>query len=213
MDSEKSGEEATITIQDTKTDPKSKGKAIAGATGLVTSKATYMQQKGGWKKGAAIFDFVLRLCAITAGLAATSIMGTTEQSLPFFTQFFQFHAEYDDIETFRFFTFANGIASGYLVLSLPFSIVCIVRPYATGPRLFLIIFDSVAMALIVAAASAATAIAYLAHNGNSDANWNAICNQFTDFCQSSSSAIVASFIAAVMLLFLIILSAVALRRN
>jgi hypothetical protein len=45
----------------------------------------------------------------------------------------------------RFFVIANAIASGYLVLSLPFSIVCIVRPHLVGPRLFLIIVDTVSL--------------------------------------------------------------------
>ena len=43
----------------------------------------------------------------------------------------------------RYFVVANAIASGYLVLSLPFSIVCIVRPHAAGARLALLIFDTV----------------------------------------------------------------------
>lgn len=69
----------------------------------------------------------------------------------------------------------------------------------------------VVMALTIAAASAAAAIVYLAHNGNSDANWNAICQQFTDFCQQSSTAVVASFITSAMFVLLIVLSALALR--
>jgi len=36
-----------------------------------------------------------------------------------------------------------AIVAGYLVLSLPFSIVAIVRPRAAGPRLLLIILDTV----------------------------------------------------------------------
>ncbi|CAK7341901.1 unnamed protein product [Dovyalis caffra] len=169
--------------------------------------------KGGYKKGLAIFDFVLRLGAITAALAATATMGTSGQTLPFFTQFFQFEAGYDDLPTFQFFVIAMAIVSGYLVLSLPFSIVAIIRPQAIGPRLLLIILDTVALTLNTAAAAAATAIVYLAHNGNASANWLGICQQFGDFCQSVSGAVVASFIAAVMLMFLIVISALALRKH
>ncbi|KAL0460803.1 UNVERIFIED_CONTAM: Casparian strip membrane protein 3 [Sesamum latifolium] len=116
-------------------------------------------------------------------------------------------------KTCRFFVVANAIASGYLVLSLPFSIVAIVRPHAVGLKLLLIILDTVMMAFTTAAAASAAAIVYLAHNGNSNTNWLAICQQFTDFCQRVSGAVVASFIAAAIFLFLIVLSAVALRRN
>ncbi|XP_059668691.1 casparian strip membrane protein 2 isoform X1 [Cornus florida] len=164
------------------------------------------------KKGLAIFDFVLRLAAIAAALGATVAMGTTDQTLPFFTPFFQFQASYDDLPTFQFFVIANAIVSCYLVLSLPFSVVCITRPHAVGPRLLLIICDTVMVGLSTAAAASAAAIVYLAHNGNSSANWLPVCQQFTDFCQSVSGAVVGSFILVVLFMFLILLSALALRK-
>ncbi|KAJ6778466.1 NITRATE FORMATE IRON DEHYDROGENASE [Salix koriyanagi] len=61
----------------------------------------------------------------------------------------------------RFFVIAMAMVSGYLVLSLPFSIVAIIRPRAAAPRLLLIILDTVALTLNMAAAGAATAIALL----------------------------------------------------
>ncbi|CAI9105684.1 OLC1v1004665C1 [Oldenlandia corymbosa var. corymbosa] len=170
-------------------------------------------QKGGWGRGIAIFDLILRVAALVAALAATTTMGTTDQTLPFFTQFFQFQASYDDLPAFSYFVIANAIASGYLVLSLPFSIVCIVRPHATGARLLLLIFDTMLVAFTTAAAAAAAAIVYLAHNGNQNTNWLAICQQFNDFCQKVSGAVVASFIAAVIFIVLVVLSAIALRRR
>lgn len=83
---------------------KSKGKAVvadASSPVVATPKAT-LPQRGKWKKGLAIVDFVLRLCAASAAFAAASTMGQTEQILPFFTQFFQFHAQYNDLPTFTY---------------------------------------------------------------------------------------------------------------
>ncbi|XP_061955829.1 casparian strip membrane protein 3 [Populus nigra] len=185
----------------------------AAAKGTAPLIAASTHVKGGYKKGLAIFDFVLRLGAVVTALAAAATMGTTDQTLPFFTQFFQFQASYDDLPTFQFFVIAMAIVSGYLVLSLPFSIVAIVRPHASGPRLLLIILDTVALTLNTAAAAAAVAIVNLAQNGNSSANWLGICQQFDDFCQKASGAVVASFIAAGVLLFLIVISALALRKR
>nr|AFK48530.1 unknown [Medicago truncatula] len=121
---------------------------------------------GGWKKGTAIMDFILRLGAIAAAIAAAASMGTSDQTLPFFTQFFQFEASYDSLTTFQFFVISMAIAASYLVLSLPFSIVAIIRPHAPGPRLFLIILDTVFLTLATSSAAAAASIVYLAHNGN-----------------------------------------------
>lgn len=73
-------------------------------------------------------------------------------------------------------------------------------------------FTQVMVGLTTAAASAAAAIVYLAHNGNSNTNWLAICQQFGDFCQSVSGAVVAAFIAAVLFMLMVLLSAIALKR-
>ncbi|XP_052173769.1 casparian strip membrane protein 1-like [Diospyros lotus] len=188
------------------TSNEAKGKALLAAS-------VGHDRRVGYGKGIAIFDFFLRLCALTAALAATAYMGTADETLPFFTQFFQFEASYDDLPTFQFFVVAMGLISGYFVLSIPFSIVCIVRPHAIGPRMLLIILDTVMVAFTTSAAGAAASIVYLAHNGNPNANWLAICQQFTDFCQQASGAVVASFITVVILIVLVVLSAVALRRG
>lgn len=38
---------------------------------------------------------------------------------------------------------AMAIVAGYILLSLPLSIVTIVRPFAVGPRMLLLILDTV----------------------------------------------------------------------
>ncbi|MBA0577319.1 hypothetical protein Golob_024667 [Gossypium lobatum] len=173
--------------------PETKASVKGTAPLLNSSKAvsTVEHPNRGVKKGFAIGDFVLRLCALGAALGATVAMGNADQVLPFFTQFLQFEAQYDDFDTFRFFVMAMGMVSGYLFISLPFSIIGIIRPFATKPRLFLVIFDSMMAALTIAAGSASASMVYLAHNGNDDVNWLPFCQQFGDFCQSASGAVIA----------------------
>ncbi|XP_068658113.1 casparian strip membrane protein 3-like [Aristolochia californica] len=193
----------------------SRRKAALGTAAVAAPAAAVVASKkmrGGWKRGLAIFDFILRLAAIAATLAAATAMGTSDETLPFFTQFLQFQASYDDLPAFTFFVVGNAIASGYLVLSLPFSIVGIVRPTIVGVRFLLLILDTVMIALTTASAASAAAIVYLAHNGNPSANWIAICQQFNDFCQRISGAVVASFIAAVIFMVLVVMSAMMLRK-
>ncbi|KAA8516765.1 hypothetical protein F0562_017037 [Nyssa sinensis] len=69
----KNSESTTIDISETKKE--TKGKAPLLAAPMATSSAV-VEAKGGYKKGIAIFDFILRLCAIAATLAATVAMGT-----------------------------------------------------------------------------------------------------------------------------------------
>jgi uncharacterized protein (TIGR01569 family) len=68
-------------------------------------------------------------------------------------------------------------------------------------------------ALLTAAAAAAAAIVDLAHSGNQRANWVPICMQFHGFCQRTSGAVVASFLAVLVLLFLVILAAFTIRKR
>ncbi|CAN6842005.1 unnamed protein product [Brassica oleracea] len=220
MDIENAGsrrEEEEPIVQKPKLD-KGKGKAHVFAPPMNYSRIMekHKQEKvnmAGWKRGVAIFDFVLRLIAAITAMAAAAKMATTEETLPFFTQFLQFSADYTDLPTLSSFVVVNSIVGGYLTLSLPFSIVCIIRPLAVPPRLFLILCDTAMMGLTMMAASASAAIVYLAHNGNSSSNWLPVCQQFGDFCQGTSGAVVASFIAAALLMFLVVLSAFALKRS
>lgn len=51
-------------------------------------------------RGAAVVDFFLRIVAIIATLGSAIAMGTTNETLPFFTQFTRFRAKYNDLPTF-----------------------------------------------------------------------------------------------------------------
>ncbi|KAG9159110.1 hypothetical protein Leryth_017564 [Lithospermum erythrorhizon] len=202
-------EATTIDIGESSKEKKGKAPLLSNPPPPFVAKAK--GAVGGYKKGVAIFDLILRLSAVATAIGAVATMANTEETLPFFTQFFQFQASYDDLPTFTFFVVAMSFVLGYLVLSIPFSIVSIARPYAKAPRMLLIVSDTVMLVLATSTASASAAMVYLAHNGNPNANWLAICNQFTDFCQQSSGAVVSAFITVVLLIFMVALSAIALR--
>lgn len=69
-----------------------------------------------------------------------------------------------------------------------------------------------AMGLSTGAGAAAADVVSLAHSGNSNANWLPICQQFGDFCQNSSGAVIGALIAAFLLMLTVVLAAMAIRR-
>ncbi|XP_062103318.1 casparian strip membrane protein 5 [Humulus lupulus] len=166
----------------------------------------------GVNRGLSMLDFVLRLIGIVGTMASAIAMGTTNETLPFSTRFIRFRAEYDDLPTFTLFVVVNAVVSGYLVLSLALSILHIVRSSAQKSRILLIIFDTAMLGLLTAGASASAAIVYLAHQGNTTANWFAICQQFNSFCERISGSLIGSFVGVAAFILIILLSAVALAR-
>ena len=97
--------ETAIKIPETKANGKEKAPLVVSSKAVVVDDVVEQQPKRRSKKGIAICDFFFRLCAIGAALGASVTMGTTDEALPFFTQFFQFHAQYNDISVFVYVIF------------------------------------------------------------------------------------------------------------
>ncbi|XP_066328433.1 casparian strip membrane protein 3-like, partial [Miscanthus floridulus] len=152
----------------------------------------------------AVLDLILCFVAVIATVGSAIAMGTTNQTLPFFTQFLRFKARYSDLSTLTFFVVVNSIVAAYLVLSIPLSMVHIMASRAKHSRLVLVFFDATMLALVTSAASAAVGIVYLAHKGNARANWFAVCQQFDSFCERISGSLIGSFAAMVLLLLLLL---------
>ncbi|CAA3008851.1 casparian strip membrane 3-like, partial [Olea europaea subsp. europaea] len=85
----------------------------------------------------------MRIVAVIGTLGSAIAMGTTNESLPLFTQFIHFRAQYSDLPTFTFFVVANSIVTAYLILSLALSIFYIAKSSGRVTRTVLIIFDTV----------------------------------------------------------------------
>ncbi|EFH47918.1 integral membrane family protein [Arabidopsis lyrata subsp. lyrata] len=174
-----------------------------------------IQKSGLMSRRIAILEFILRIVAFFNTIGSAILMGTTHETLPFFTQFIRFQAEYNDLPalTYVIFVVANAVVSGYLIMSLTLAFVHIVKRKTQNTRILLIVLDVAMLGLLSAGASSAAAIVYLAHNGNNKTNWFAICQQFNSFCERISGSLIGSFIAVVLLILLILLSAIALSRR
>jgi len=114
--------------------------------------------RSGWR-WIAIFEFLLRLAAIfSTSFAAFAAMGKI------------------------FVVVVNGVACVYLIVSLPVSIVNIMRPHAyPAKRVFLNIMDMMMVALVTAGALAAGIMYLVEKAGNTHASWFSIWSQFDSF--------------------------------
>ncbi|GER45835.1 casparian strip membrane protein 1 [Striga asiatica] len=164
-------------------------------------------------KGLSKIDFAMRIVAAIATLGSTIAVGTTNRTLPFFAQFVRLQAQTRDLPAFTFFLVSNGLATAYLVLSLALSVFHMLKSGAKLTRAVLVILDMIILSLLTAGASAAAAIVHVAHKGNAEANWIAICEKYNTFCERVSGSLVGSFIGVLILMMLIILSALALSRS
>ncbi|EOA39242.1 hypothetical protein CARUB_v10012228mg [Capsella rubella] len=185
----------------------------AGETSRSSRKVITFEPKLVINKGILGLGFVLRLFAVFGTIGSALAMGTTHESVVSLTQLILLKANYSDLPTLMFFVVANAIAGGYLVLSLPVSIFHIFGTKAKTSRIILLVIDTVMLALVSSGASAATATVYLAHEGNTTANWQPICQQFDKFCERISGSLIGSFAALILLLLVVINSAVSLSRH
>lgn len=56
-----------------------------------------IQKRGLMSRKIAIFEFILRIIAFFNTISSAILMATTNETLPFFTQFIRFHADYNDL--------------------------------------------------------------------------------------------------------------------
>ncbi|KAK7362369.1 hypothetical protein VNO77_04480 [Canavalia gladiata] len=169
--------------------------------------------RNGFKRGLSIVDFILRIVAAISTLGSALGMGTTRETLPFATRFVKFRAVFNDLPTFVFFVISNSIVCGYLVLSLVLSFFHIVKITAVKSRVLQVFLDTLMFGLLTTGASAAAAIVYVAHYGNPNANWFPFCRQYNRFCERISGSLVGSYIAVVLFIILILMSAISISRQ
>nr|P0DI58.1 RecName: Full=CASP-like protein 2; Short=LjCASP2 [Lotus japonicus] len=168
----------------------------------------------GMIRGLSIMDFILRIVAAIGTLGSALSTGTTRETLPFTTQFVKFRAVFDDLPTFVFFVTSNSIVCGYLVLSLALSFFHIIRrSSAAKSRILLVFLDTVMFGLLTTGAAAAGTIVYVSHYGNVNANWFPFCGQYNHFCERISGSLIGSFIAVVIFMIIILMSAVSISKH
>ncbi|CAN6485522.1 unnamed protein product [Victoria cruziana] len=145
-----------------------------------------------------LFQILLRLLAGGAALAAAIIMASNRQTTYIFG--LAVEAKYSYSEAFKFFVAANAIGFLYSLISVSF----MARSSSSKYKILFVIsvLDLAATALLASGCSAATAVAYIAKNGNEHAGWLAICGYMDSYCNRGGISLACSY-AAFIVFFLL----------
>ncbi|RWR73051.1 CASP-like protein 1F1 [Cinnamomum micranthum f. kanehirae] len=149
-------------------------------------------------------QLLLRLMAFMTYLIAAVVMATNKQTVEVFT--FHVQAKFTNSPSFSFLVGGNAIASFYALLSLP-SVFILNFKRNSISSFFIFLFDLMMMCLVMAASSAATAIAHVGKMGNSHEGWAPICDQVGKFCDTVGSSLVCSFASFILFFLMLVLSA------
>ncbi|XWS51478.1 hypothetical protein CRYUN_Cryun12cG0179600 [Craigia yunnanensis] len=147
----------------------------------------------------------LRIVAIATALAATCVIITSNETVMVYG--LPFDARYSYSPAFKFFVFANSFACGVTLLS--FIIVFFFVRHSSTPTNYFLLFlhDLFMMSLVLSSVTAATAVGYIGQYGNSHIGWFQICDRLNKFCHKVTISMVLSYLTAICLLVLTIISA------
>ncbi|CAM6127395.1 unnamed protein product [Calypogeia fissa] len=146
-----------------------------------------------------LIDVVLRFLTFACTLAAFVVMISNLQSVRPFPGV-KIWAKYHYSDAFMWFVVANGIAFSYALLTLLF------MSFNKSPKIArgILILDLLVAYMILSAASAATAVAYIGKNGLSQTRWSPICGTFHRYCDHVLGSLVACFLGWLNLTIIII---------
>ncbi|KMT04245.1 hypothetical protein BVRB_8g183210 [Beta vulgaris subsp. vulgaris] len=144
-----------------------------------------------------IIIFVLRLIALAATVISTIVMGTAHDSASVLN--FKFEAKFTNSPSFKYYVIIYAIVSCY-------SLAVLLLPSKSLLWRFILVLDMVMTLLMTSSLSASMAVAYIGKKGNSHAGWFPICGQVPKFCDQTTGALAAGFVAAIIYLVLLFYS-------
>lgn len=77
----------------------------------------------------------------------------------------------------------------------------------------LMITIQIFLGIVATATGAAAAVGYIGWKGNKHAHWDKVCHIYDKFCQHLAGSIPFGLVATIILLFLVVLSAIAIHKK
>jgi len=156
----------------------------------------------------------LLLRILTAAATAAAIIAMLAATQTKRTQFGHFRGRWRDFPAYKWFIIANSVVFVYACFSAVvacFSVIARRGPLSYSGSAGLTFFaDFIAACALMSAASATLAVALIARNGQTNTEWNTICNLVSRFCDYAQGAVIASFCGYAFLALSTLLDASAL---
>ncbi|KAA8544810.1 hypothetical protein F0562_019599 [Nyssa sinensis] len=161
---------------------------------------------------------LLRLLAFFATVSAMIVMALNKQTKTLVVATIgstpvkaTLTARFQHTPAFVFFVVANGMASLHNLLMLMLEFTGHKFDFKGVRFLMMAILDMMTVGVVSGGASAALFMGELARNGNSHARWNKICDKFDTFCEHGNGALIASFLALLLLTIITTISIIKLQ--
>lgn len=117
-------------------------------------------------------------------------------------------AKYTDVKALVFYSYVNGVVAGYLLLHAIYSIFASFKSGSVRLRLWAtFIVDQLMIYVLIAAASVATEVSYIAKEGATKVAWEPVCDMFGKFCDQVGGSLIACFFGILVLAALVVISA------
>lgn len=153
----------------------------------------------------------LRVLTFLLSLASLVLLLKSEQTVRLSTglQLVDLQVKYSDTSALMFLLSSNGIVAFYCFLQVASSVSGLAGMSSTGKVGWWAIFflDQALAYVLLAAASSATEVDYLARNGNVKTSWEPLCPTYGFFCRMVRASLVFSFASVLLLAVLSVLSA------
>ncbi|KAK6930113.1 Casparian strip membrane protein domain [Dillenia turbinata] len=158
-----------------------------------------------------LYDIILRVWLFASTLVSVLVMVTSKQTGLILVPPLQIpqpvDAKFTHSPALVYFVAALSVACLYSIISALASFLAMSSPrHHTKTFLHFIFMDTLILAIVVAAAGSAGGVAYIGLKGNSHTGWAKICNVYDTFCEHIAGSLGLSLLAAILLIFLIMLS-------
>lgn len=165
----------------------------------------------GGKQACEGWSIAIRLLACLSSIASLVLLLKSKQTvqasvgLDYIAQ----QVKYSDTSALIYLVFSNTLVAVYCFLALVSLIPAALGMCQSGKagRWTIFVLDQLLAYVLLAAASSATEVAYLAKNGMTKTSWAALCSTYGHFCRMMNASIGFSFAAVVLLTLLSVMSA------